>query len=88
MRTYKIIIDGYLVAVGSGSGGTEITAEEYAELLNIIRTKPVASEGYEYRLKADLTWELYELPPVPAPEDEDATEADYIAALNELGVPE
>lgn len=23
---------------------------------------------------------------VPAPEDEDATEADYIAALNELGV--
>ena len=88
MRTYKMIIDGYLVAVGSGSGGTEITAEEYAELLNIIRTKPVASEGYEYRLKADLTWELYELPPVPAPEDEDATEADYIAALNELGVPE
>ena len=88
MRYYKMIIDGYLVAVGSGSGGTEITAEEYAELLNIIRTKPVASEGYEYRLKADLTWELYELPPVPAPEDEDATEADYIAALNELGVPE
>lgn len=88
MRYYKMIIDSYLVAVGSGSGGTEITAEEYSELLNIIRTKPVASEGYEYRLKADLTWELYELPPVPAPEDEDANEADYLAALNELGVSE
>ena len=55
MRYYKIITDGCLVAVGSGSGGTEITEAEYAELLNIIRTKPVASEGYDYRLKADLT---------------------------------
>lgn len=70
MRYYKMIIDGYLVAVGSGSGGTEITAEEYAELLNIIRTKPVASEGYDYRLKTDLTWELYELPIIPTEDDE------------------
>lgn len=70
MRYYKMIIDGYLVAVGSGSGGTEITAEEYAELLNIIRTKPVASEGYDYRLKSDLTWELYELPIIPTEDDE------------------
>lgn len=62
MRYYKMIIDGYLVAVGSGSGGEEITAEEYAELLNIIHTKPSAENGYDYRLKADLTWELYELP--------------------------
>ena len=85
MRYYKIITDGYLVAVGSGSGGTEITEAEYAELLNIIRTKPVTSEGYDYRLKADLTWELYELPPIPAPEDEDANEVDYKAALAELG---
>ena len=86
MRYYKMIIDGYLVAVGSGSGGTEITEAEYAELLNIIRTKPVASEGYDYRLKADLTWELYELPPVPASEDEDTNEADYKTSLAELGI--
>ena len=88
MRYYKMIIDGYLVAIGNGSGGTEITADEYAELLNIIRSKPVASKGYDFRLKADLTWELYELPPVPTPEDEDANEADYLAALAELGVSE
>ena len=87
MRYYKMIIDSYLVAIGNGSGGTEITADEYAELLNKIRTKPVASEGYDYRLKADLTWELYELPIITA-EDEDANEADYIAALAELGVSE
>ena len=84
MRYYKIITDGYLVAVGSGSGGTEIAEAEYAELLNIIRTKPVASEGYDYRLKSDLTWELYELPIIPTT-DEDANEADYLAALAELG---
>lgn len=78
MRYYKIITDGYLVAVGSGSGGTEITEAEYAELLNIIRTKPVASEGYDYRLKADLTWEPYELPPVPTPEDEEISDTEAL----------
>ena len=77
MRYYKMIIDGYIVAVGSGSGGTEITAEEYSELLNIIRTKPVASEGYDYRLKADLTWELYELPPMPI-EDEEISDTEAL----------
>lgn len=87
MRYYKMIIDGYIVAIGNGSGNTEITAGEYAELLNIIHSKPMASKGYDYRLKADLTLELYELPIIPA-EDEDANEADYIAALAELGVSE
>ena len=77
MRYYKMIIDGYLVAVGSGSGGTEITAEEYAELLNIIRSKPVTSEGYDYLLKADLTWELYELPPMPI-EDEEISDTEAL----------
>ena len=77
MRYYKMIIDSYLVAIGNGSGGTEITADEYAELLNIIRTKPVASEGYDYRLKADLTWELYELPPMPI-EDEEISDTEVL----------
>ena len=77
MRYYKIITDGYLVAVGSGSGGTEITEAEYAELLNIIRSKPVATEGYDYRLKTDLTWELYELPPMPI-EDEEISDTEAL----------
>lgn len=75
MRYYKIIIDGYLVSIGNGSGGTEITEAEYAELLNIIRNKPSAESGYDYRLKADLTWELYELPPVPEDDEITAEEA-------------
>lgn len=75
MRYYKMIIDGYLVAVGNGSGGTEITADEYAELLNIIRNKPMAPEGFDYRLREDLKWELYELPPVPEDDELTAEEA-------------
>ena len=87
MRYYKIITDGYLVAIGNGCGGTEITEAEYNNLLEIIRNKPIAESGYDYRLKTDLTWEVYELP-IISTEDEDANEADYIAALAELGVTE
>ena len=88
MRYYKIIDNVYLIAVGTGIGGTEITEAEYNNLIAVIRNKPISESGYDYRLKADLTWELYELPPVPAAEDEDANEADYLAALAELGVSE
>lgn len=43
---------------------TEITESEYNAILDIIRNKPTAREGYNYRLKTDLTWEEYELPPI------------------------
>jgi len=68
----KIVIDGYIVAVSTG--GEEITEQEYAEILSAIRSKPTAREGYDYRLKTDLTWEEYKLPPVePEPlTDEEA----------------
>ena len=40
MRYYKITdADGNLMAIGTGSGGTEITAEEYAELSAEIAAK-------------------------------------------------
>lgn len=75
MRFYKIINNGYLVAVGNGSGGTEITEAEYNNLLEVIRNKPSAESGFDYRLKADLTWEKYELPPVPEDDEITAEEA-------------
>lgn len=62
MRYYKIVENGYLVAIGKGVGGIEITEEEYNSLLEHIRNCPTAEEGYGYRLKEDLTWEHYELP--------------------------
>ena len=62
MRYYKIIQSGYLAVIGTGNGGTEITKEEYENILTVINEKPIAESGYDYRLKEDLTWETYELP--------------------------
>jgi len=54
--------------------------------MSIIHNRPTPQNGYDYKLKADtLTWELVELPK-PSDTDTDATEQDYIEALNDLGV--
>ena len=42
--------------------GNKITETEYDSILRIIRNKPVAPDGYDYRLTADLEWEIYEVP--------------------------
>ena len=82
----KLIEDGYIIAVGTGILGEEITESEYNELMSIIHNRPTPQNGYDYKLKADtLTWELVELPK-PSDTDTDATEQDYIEALNDLGV--
>ena len=78
MRNYKIIDSGYIISVGTGNGGTEISEQEYAEILAIIRNKPTPRDGYDYRLKTDLTWEEYELPPMPDPADEDITDSEVL----------
>ena len=81
----KNIENGYIVSIVSGVSKGNITEEEYNTILDVIRNKPTAEEGYDYKLREDLTWELYELP-VPEPEDGDATYEDYEAALAEVGV--
>ena len=68
MRFYKHIENGYILGIGTGTGGTEITESEYNEIMAVIRNHPVR-DGYGYRLKTDLTWEEYELPK-PDPDDE------------------
>ena len=85
MRHYKIVKDGYVVGIGTGLGGVEIAQEEYENILAIIENKPAAETGFDFRLCEDLTWELVEVPVVD-PVDEEATEADYLEALAELGV--
>lgn len=82
----KCIIDGYIIAVGDGVVGEAITESEYNDLLSIIHNRPTPQSGYDYKLKADtLEWELVELPE-PSDTDDDATESDYIDALQDLGV--
>jgi hypothetical protein len=74
MRHYKIIENGYITAIGNGYDGIEITAAEYSELLDLIRNKPTAEVGFDYRLKEDLTWELVEVPIVDPAEEEISSE--------------
>lgn len=86
MRYYKTIDSGHLISAGTGAGGTEITESEYNNILSVIRNKPMAREGFDYRLKTDLTWEECELPPMPPEDETEVTAADYEAALAEMGV--
>lgn len=70
MRYNKQTSNNYIIAIGTGCGGTEITKAEYDEIMAIIQNRPSA-EGKGYRLTTDLTWEEYDLPPEPEPSDED-----------------
>ena len=70
MSYFQVVEDGYVIGIGKGSGTPKITEAEYNEILSIIRNRPQA-EGKGYRLKTDLTWEEYDLPPEPEPSDED-----------------
>lgn len=74
MRFYKQTADGYITAIGTGAGGTEITESEYNEIMTVIHNKPEATDTTDYLLKTDLTWEAYEVEPVTDP-DIDETEA-------------
>lgn len=73
MRYYIRSDSGYILAIGTGLGGTEITEAEYTEIMTVIHAKPAATETKDYRLREDLTWEEYEVePPEPDPEIDEA----------------
>lgn len=80
MRYYKQITDNYLTVIGTGPGNTEITESEYRQILSIIQSRPQA-EGKGYKLKADLTWEEYNLPPEPEPSDDDEISNDEALSI-------
>lgn len=58
---YKYINDKYIIGVGTGSGGEEITEQEYNNILDKINNRPEAPEGYSYRLTTTMEWELCEV---------------------------
>lgn len=72
MNAYIISENGYIQRVEASTcgGGQKITEAEYNAILAVIRNRP-AAEGKGYRLKTDLTWEAYDLPPEPEPSDAD-----------------
>ena len=87
-----------LIAIGTGHGGTEITEEEYNAILTEIRTKAALVDSmYNGEITiSDVPAEWQEeiqrrVDERKAREEEnaeeaEATEADYLAALVELGV--
>lgn len=83
MRYYKLIEDGYLLGIGTGAGGVEITKEEYDEILSLVQNKPAADTGYDYRLKEDLTWELIEVP-IIEPTDDEVSGDELLSMIEEV----
>lgn len=88
MKFYKQITGGYIVAIGTAEGAVagEITQAEYEQLEAMIAECPAAPEGKYYRLKADLTWELYDMPHYETPKQytQDALEGLSVADLEEI----
>ena len=70
MRHYKRIENEYIIMIGTGCGDTEISKTEYEEIMSVFMTKPTPPEGYDYRLREDLTWEEYQLPIIDPAEEE------------------
>lgn len=58
---YKYINDKFIIGVGTGKGGEEITEQEYNSILDKINNRPEAPEGFSYRLTTSLEWELCEV---------------------------
>lgn len=61
---YKYINENFIIGVGIGSSGEEITEQEYNDILDKINNRPEAPEGYSYRLTTSLEWELCEVPKI------------------------
>ena len=69
---YKQIKDNILAAIGEskaiGGNQTEITEEEYNNILSIIQTKPEDTETIIYKLNAEpLAYEPHDRPEEPTP---------------------
>ena len=81
MKYYEYKEDGYIVCVGTGGMGEEITEEEYNAIMDIIAHKPQETAEIGYRLKIDLTWESYEKEPQPDPSEEEVTDSEALEIL-------
>lgn len=78
LRYYKVVSDGYIVSVGTGNSGTEVTEEEYISILSAIQNRPDGN----YVLKEDLTWE--EVSDVTGPDEEELSPEEIAEALEEI----
>ncbi len=60
---YQLNTDnGYIVSIVKNAENGNITEEKYNEIEEVIKNRPNEPNGYCYKLKTDLTWELCKLP--------------------------
>lgn len=75
--------DGYILSIGTGRTGEEITEEFYNEVLSAIKQKPARTATTDFRLKEDLTWEEYKHDPDPEPEPDADEILDIVLGVSE-----
>ena len=58
---FKVANDGYILGLGIGSKGIEISENEYNSLTGLFHSKPLDTETVGYKLnELTLEWESYE----------------------------
>ena len=87
---YKEIDANILVAIGEskaiGENQTEITAEEYNNILSVIASKPEDTESIIYKLHADtLEYVAYDRPEEPVIEPTDPVVDSIISEVANSG---
>lgn len=83
MQFFKVVENGLILSIGTGTTGN-ITEAEYNEILAVIHEKPPATETTDYRLREDLTWEAYPIdPPDPDPDIDDSELLDILMGVTE-----
>lgn len=84
----KIINNGYVEGIASSENtlANAISESDANRISNTFLEKPLAPDGYTYKLRSDnMEWKLVELPE-PEQIDENAEISDYENALSDLGV--
>ena len=87
---YKQIEENILVVIGDskaiGEGQTEITVEEYNNILSIIQNKPEDTDTIIYKLHADtLEYVAYDRPEEPTPIETDPVVDSIISGVASNG---
>lgn len=75
--------NGYIhgITKGVAAENSNISKEEYEKIKSLLENTPTAPDGFYYRLKDNLEWELCEFPIIEG--EKTASEADYQAALKQ-----
>ncbi len=81
MRYFKLIQNGYVLSIGEGYDGVEISEDEYNEIMAVIKARPEAEKGFDYLLKEDLTWEMIEVPIIEPSDDDEISDAEALAII-------